>query len=692
MSQAGNVSLTRVRPAAAPKRSVRSAGHGANKNISDENQGYLESARNNDLKFIFITGGVISSLGKGVAGAALGCLLKSMGYTVSMQKLDPYLNTDAGTMNPLQHGEVYVTDDGSETDMDLGHYERFLDVHLPPNSCFTSGYVYSSVFEREREGTEGEYRGKTIQIVPHVTDMIKHMILRKIQSRAQIIMVEIGGTVGDIEGLPFLEAVQELRGDLPARNTLSIHLTFLPYLKSSGETKTKPTQHSVKELRAAGLRPDIIVCRSDEEVTEDTRRKIARTCGLRFDCVFESRHLEHVYMLPEHLADQGLPEKVCEILNLSSEPIDIAPMMEFTRGLRELNDSVRIAVVGKYVDQEQSKAPAATGRRNTYYESYKSVTEALTHAGVRLGRSVDIVHLEADDLAGPGAMERELGRCDGILVPGGFGERGTELMMEAIGTARTGGKPFFGICFGLHLAIVEYARNVLGRAGATSEELRSRDEPDAQDFIYFMESWFSYRTAHLIRRERDDDIGGTMRLGLQPCFLNPGTRAFSAYHEIHKEARRRGWETRRTEAYVYKAPPLTEAHECFSSAFSLELDPVDLDDLSERAARAGRMTVYERHRHRYEINPVFHEALTAETGGDRFVISGEAPDMPGRELDAAPDIPKIMPPRIVEIMELERHPWFLGCQFHPEFLSRPLKPHPLFHGFVKAAIGYKAGR
>jgi CTP synthase len=681
-----------MHPAAAAKRGVRRAGHGPDKNISNENQDYLEMARTNDLKFIFITGGVISSLGKGVAGAALGCLLKSMGYTVSMQKLDPYLNTDAGTMNPLQHGEVYVTDDGSETDMDLGHYERFLDVHLPPNSCFTSGYVYSSVFEREREGTEGEYRGKTIQIVPHVTDMIKHMILRQVLYRAQIIMVEIGGTVGDIEGLPFLEAVQELRGDLPASNSLSIHLTFLPYLKSSGETKTKPTQHSVKELRGAGLRPDIIVCRSDEEVTEDTRRKIARTCGLPFDCVFESRHLEHVYMLPEHLADQALPEKVCEILKLSQEPIDIAPMKEFTAALKSLTETVTIAVVGKYVDQEHSKASGGVRKRNTYYESYKSVTEALTHAGVRLGRKVEIVHLEADDLAGPGAMERELGPCDGILVPGGFGERGTELMMDAIGSARTGGKPFFGICFGLHLAIIEYARNVLGRPTATSEELRPKLAPDAQDFIYFMESWFSYRSASLVRRERDDDIGGTMRLGLQPCFLNPGTRAFDAYHGLHKLARRRGWETRRTSSYVYKAPPLTEANEFFSSAFSKALDPEDLDDLAERAARAGRMTVYERHRHRYEINPIYHEALTAETGGDRFVISGEAPDMPGREPDAPAGTPKLMPPRIVEIMELEKHPWFLGCQFHPEFLSRPLKPHPLFHGFVKAAVEFKAKR
>jgi CTP synthase len=692
MSQADNDSGTRVRPAGAAKRIARHPVHGTNKNISDENQGYLDTARKNNIKFIFITGGVISSLGKGVAGAALGCLLKSMGYTVSMQKLDPYLNTDAGTMNPLQHGEVYVTDDGSETDMDLGHYERFLDVHLPPNSCFTSGYVYSSVFEREREGTEGEYRGKTIQIVPHVTDMIKHMILRKLQSNAQIIMVEIGGTVGDIEGLPFLEAVQELRGDLPANDTLSIHLTFLPYLKSSGETKTKPTQHSVKELRAAGLRPDIIVCRCDEEVSDDTRRKIARTCGLPLASVFESRHLEHVYMLPEHLARQGLPEKVCEILNLEAEPIDIAPMMEFTAALRGLRDTVRIAVVGKYVDQEQAKGPAVGNKRNTYYESYKSVVEALTHAGVKLNREVDIVHLEADDLAGPGAMERELGRCDGILVPGGFGERGTDLMMEAIGTARTGGKPFFGICFGLHLAIIEFARNVLGRARATSEELRPKTDTDAEDFIYFMESWFSYKTGHIIRRERGDDIGGTMRLGLQPCFLNPGTRAFSAYHELHKEARRRGWETRRTGAYVYKSPPLAEAHDCFTSAFSLALDPADLEELSERACRAGRMTVYERHRHRYEINPAMHAALTAETGGDRFVICGEAPDMPGTEKGAPAGQAKVMPPRIVEIMELEKHPWFLGCQFHPEFLSRPLKPHPLFHDFVKAAVEYKAKR
>ncbi|MDR3155341.1 MAG: CTP synthase [Deltaproteobacteria bacterium] len=321
------------------------------RNIRSENISYLKNAERHGLKFIFITGGVISSLGKGVAGASLGSLLKGMGYPVSMQKLDPYLNTDAGTMNPLQHGEVYVTDDGAETDMDLGHYERLLDTHLPENSCFTSGFIYSRVIETERQGSAGEYRGKTIQIVPHVTDMIKHVILRQTLSGARVVMVEIGGTVGDIEGLPFLEAVHELRNELPPRGSLSIHLTYLPYLKSSGETKTKPTQHSVKELRAVGLRPDIIICRSDEDVSEDTRYKIAKTCGVGFDSIFVSKHLEYVYMLPEHFKEQKLVEKVCDLLNLDIKPFDIGPMIRFTSELSGLKKEVRIAVVGKYVDQ-----------------------------------------------------------------------------------------------------------------------------------------------------------------------------------------------------------------------------------------------------------------------------------------------------------------------------------------------------
>jgi CTP synthase len=630
---------------------------------------------------VFITGGVLSSLGKGVAGASLGSLFKGMGYAVSMQKLDPYLNTDAGTMNPLQHGEVYVTDDGAETDMDLGHYERLLDIHLPEFSCFTSGFIYASVIEKEREGSGGEYQGKTIQIVPHVTDMIKHMILRQSLYGARIIMVEIGGTVGDIEGLPFLEAVQELRSDLPPQSTLSIHLTYLPYLRSSGETKTKPTQHSVKELRRAGLRPDIIICRGDEEMTADTKDKIAKTCGLKADSVFDSKHLDYIYMLPEHFAEQGLAERACGLLGLEARPYDIAPIRRFTSGLRGLKKKVRIAVVGKYVDQESRKPGREDRSHATYYESYKSVVEALTHAGVRLGRRAEIVHIEADDLGTPELRERELGPCEGVLVPGGFGDRGYENMLEVIRFARERGKPFFGICFGLQLAVVEYARHVLGMGGATSEEFREDPTsiPEGGDLVYFMESWYSYKLARVVRRSRGSKLGGTMRLGLQPCFLAPGTRAFEAYGHAWDEGRKLG--AQGGGVYLYDQVPLHEGPLVFTTAFSPDIDLDALKGLGDAALRDGRATVYERHRHRFEINPRFHRDLTAPAEGrDRFVISGEAPAMtaPGEDT----------PPSIAEVMELESHPWFLGCQFHPEFLSRPLRPHPLFLGFVRAAAAH----
>jgi CTP synthase len=682
MSQPGKDRDAKVQPAAGWRSIHESPDH--SKNIRSENISYLKNAERHDLKFIFITGGVISSLGKGVAGASLGALLKGMGYAVSMQKLDPYLNTDAGTMNPLQHGEVYVTDDGAETDMDLGHYERLLDTHLPVNSCFTSGFIYSRVIETERQGSAGEYRGKTIQIVPHVTDMIKHVILRQTISGAKVIMVEIGGTVGDIEGLPFCEAVHELRNELPPRNTLSIHLTYLPYLRISGETKTKPTQHSVKELRAVGLRPDIIICRSDEDVTEDTRYKIAKTCGVAFDSIFVSKNLDYVYMLPEHFKEQRLVEKVCELLSLEAKPFDIGPMIRFTSNLAALKKEVRIAVVGKYVDQESPKDRQEGVKKKpiTYYESYKSVIEALSHAGVRHGRRVDICPLEADDFKFLDIAE-ELSSCDGILVPGGFGDRGYEQMLAVIRYAREGGKPFFGICFGLQLAIVEYARNVLGLPHASSEEFRNPlSDPPGEDFIYFMSSWYNYRTGTIDYRKRDSSIGGTMRLGLQPCFLNPGTRAYSAYRGAYDEGLRRGAENR---SYVYDEVPLTESINVYRTAFSQDIDPKTLADLERDAREKGLLTVYERHRHRYEINPAFHAVLTLGPGGaDRFVISGEAPKFTVKGQNT--------PPHIVEVMELEKHPWFLGCQFHPEFLSRPLRPHPLFLDFVKAASDFKDRR
>ncbi|MDR1039990.1 MAG: CTP synthase [Deltaproteobacteria bacterium] len=804
-----------------------SPGEAKGKPIRDENEYYLDLVRDHEIKFIFVTGGVLSSLGKGLAAASLGCLLKSMGYRVAMQKMDPYLNTDAGTMNPLQHGEVYVTGDGAETDMDLGHYERFLDLSLSNDSCFTSGYIYKSVFDRERRGAEGDYKGKTVQIVPHVTDMIKHMILRLAAKDPppKIIIVEIGGTVGDIEGLPFLEAVQELRADLFSRyledplkanvqkgaglgkkspafwrrvnpspplpldiqavlpqdigqgpapeagpgpasvagpnslngarpvakfltsNSISIHLSYLPFLKGSGETKTKPTQHSVKELRAAGLRPDIIICRSDEEISDSSIKKVARTCALPIERVIRSNQLDDVYSLPQHFADQGLPQKVCDLLGLDSKrPVDIGPLNDFSarlKSIKKCENALQIAVVGKYVEQDSEPlqplpAPdpdSAPRSRDEYLESYKSVTEALTHAGVSLDRHVEIHLLDADDLALETVLHESerLGRTvkaddldpkvlvdavgkklkdfDGILVPGGFGLRGTNSMIAAIMYAREAKKPFFGICFGMQLAVVEFARNVLGHDHARSQEVTHEIEKEqmrkqeeltyerdagkrrklneeivrldgmkdkvAEHFIYFMPNWYDYLTDDMKKRHINDDKGGTMRLGVHPCFLYPDTKAFKAYNDLYDEGCRSANATGRLD-YAYNEPPLNLAFNAFGWK-PVSKRQNELNELTLHADRLGLLTVYERHRHRYEVNPEpdanLLALLTKGKNGLKLVASGKSP-----ELEGCADL--------IEIMELDPHPWFVGCQFHPEFLSRPLRPHPLFHGFVKAAIAY----
>ncbi|MDR2339637.1 MAG: CTP synthase [Deltaproteobacteria bacterium] len=675
--------------------------------IEEINQLAIDSSK---TKFIFVTGGVISSLGKGVAGASLGALLKAKGYSVSMQKLDPYLNTDAGTMNPLQHGEVFVTDDGAETDMDLGHYERFLDQHLPENSCFTSGYIYSAVIKKERSGRH--YRGQTIQIVPHITNEIKHYILRQTYGKApDIVIVEIGGTVGDIEGLPFCEAVHELRQQLPPERSLSVHLTYVPYLESSGETKTKPTQHSVKELRAVGLQPDIIICRCKVEISPDSKRKIARSCGIGPDAVFTSPDVKSIYELPEILHKQRLVDTVSKLLDLrnDTEP-DMAPLENFTRTLSRLGspqdeeeaqrDTINILIVGKYVSQDREKGeraahdltearPGQDGQGKPsqdilerldceiYRESYKSVHEALCHAGVALNKRVEVSYIESDEIKGHNT-ERLLSGYDGVLIPGGFDFRGTDELIMAIGHARRTKLPFFGICFGLQLAVIEYARGVLGMEGATSEEFFPTSRDSGDNVIYLMERWFEYHTGDIETRGPSTPKGGTMRLGLKPCLLIPGSKAYDAYRNTYDEGNKRP-----EAAYHYPEVPLRESHLQYRSLQDLAaINEENLEEVEAYVKGQNLMTVYERHRHRFEINPAFHKRLTDPSlgKGDHLVISGEAPKFrkPGAE----------MPPHIVEIMELKNHPWFLGCQFHPEFLSRPLRPHPLFLGFIGAAIEF----
>jgi CTP synthase len=654
-------------------------------NVDLSNKNIIKSSK---TKFIFITGGVISSLGKGVAGASLGALLKSRGLQVSMQKLDPYLNTDAGTMNPQQHGEVYVTDDGAETDMDLGHYERFLDSNLPPHSCFTSGYIYTEVIKKEREGKL--YDGKTIQIVPHITDMIKHYILRQTypwwdSGGPDVVIVEIGGTVGDIEGLPFCEAVHELILQLQRDRAISIHLTYLPYLKSSGEFKTKPTQHSVKELRAVGLRPDIIICRCQEEVPPESKEKIAKTCGVLPDCIFTSPDMGNIYMLPEHFDNQKLVDKVCELLRIENiGPVNIKALSKFTRSFEKLKKNINIAIVGKYVNQAkrsgQENDLLDEGKRNSIYlESYKSVQEALCHAGVKRDAKVEVTYLEYDELS-PETMAEKLSPYDGVLVPGGFGGRGMEELITTIRHLRENEIPFFGICLGLQLAVIEYAKHILKIDGANSIEFDPDCKAKGGDVIYLMNCWYEYRSGQVVFRDERSNIGGTMRLGLKPCLLVPGTKAYDAYRITYNEANKS-----KEAVYRYKEVALRQSVIDYRYSFH-KLDPESLAKTEEDIEKRNLMTIYERHRHRYEINPAFHKRLTEPNspGDDYFVLSGEAPSFttPGIEL----------PPRIVEIMELQNHPWFVGCQFHPEFLSRPLKPHPLFLGFIDAAIKFDEKR
>ncbi len=540
-------------------------------------------------KFIFVTGGVLSSLGKGLAAAAIGALLESRGLTVTFQKLDPYINVDPGTMNPFQHGEVFVTDDGAETDLDMGHYERFTNALMAQKNNYTSGRIYYSVITKERRG---EYLGGTVQVIPHITDEIKAAVLQ-LDGSVDVAIIEIGGTVGDIEGLPFIEAIRQLRGDLGRENSLYIHLTLIPYIRAAGEVKTKPTQHSVRELRADGIQPDILVCRTEVPLSDDLKAKIGLFCDVSTDAVITAIDVDTIYEVPLRLHKEGIDTKILELLNIWTGKPNIAPWEELVRKIKNPKDTITIAITGKYVDLT---------------ESYKSLHESLVHGGVANDVKVELRYISAEDLEEKDSAALLEG-CHGILVPGGFGKRGVEGKIKAITYARENKIPFFGICLGMQLAVVEYARNVLGLKMANSTELDAKT-PDP--VIYLIKEWFDYRTKQMQVRDETSDLGGTLRLGAYPCVLNEKTFAKKAY---------------------------------------------------------GAKEISERHRHRYEFNNDYRAQL--EENG--LVISGTSPDN-----------------NLVEIVEIAEHPWFLGCQFHPEFKSKPMKPHPLFRDFITAAIAHKA--
>ena len=539
-------------------------------------------------KFIFVTGGVLSSLGKGLASAAIGALLESRGLTVTFQKLDPYINVDPGTMNPFQHGEVYVTDDGAETDLDMGHYERYTSAVMAQKNNYTSGRIYYSVITKERRG---EYLGGTVQVIPHITDEIKAAV-RQLDGSVDVAIIEIGGTVGDIEGLPFIEAIRQLRGDLGREYTLFVHLTLVPYIKTAGEVKTKPTQHSVRELRADGIQPDILVCRTEVPLEDSLKSKIALFCNVPQDAVITAIDVDTIYELPLHLHKEGLDSKILELLNIWTGAPNIKPWEELVENIKNPQNEVTIAITGKYVDLT---------------ESYKSLHEALVHGGLANGTKVNLEYISAECLESKNVASL-LDSCDGILVPGGFGSRGVEGKIKAINYARKNKVPFFGICLGMQLAVVEFSRDVLGLSKANSTEL---DETTPDPVIYLIKEWFDYRTNEMQIRDEESDLGGTLRLGAYPCILKEKTNASEAY---------------------------------------------------------ARSEISERHRHRYEFNNDYRQAL--EDHG--LVISGTSPDN-----------------NLVEIVELADHPWFLGCQFHPEFKSKPMQPHPLFRDFISAALKHK---
>lgn len=539
-------------------------------------------------KFIFITGGVLSSLGKGLAAAAIGALLESRGLKITFQKLDPYINVDPGTMNPFQHGEVYVTDDGAETDLDLGHYERYTSAVLGQDNNYTSGRIYHSVISKERRG---EYDGGTVQVIPHITNEIKDAILQ-LDGSVDVAIIEIGGTIGDIEGQPFLEAVRQFRIDNGRENAVFVHVTWVPYIKTAGEVKTKPTQHSVKELRAIGIQPDILLCRTENKLSDDIKAKIALFCNVDPRDVITAQDVDSIYEVPICFHKEGLDDKILKHLNVWTGQPRLENWHELIKKVKEPAKKVTIAIIGKYVDLT---------------ESYKSLHEALVHGGVANDARVNLRYVSAEDLEtkNPDSL---LDGCDGILVPGGFGKRGVPGKINAITYAREKKVPYFGICLGMQLAVIEFARNIAGMADADSTEFTHDTE---HPVIYLMKEWYDYRTDEVQVRDETSDRGGTLRLGAYPCRMKESTFAHNAYQ---------------------------------------------VDDISER------------HRHRFEFNNEFREQL--EAAG--LIISGTSPDN-----------------NLVEIVELEDHPWFLGCQFHPEFKSGPMKPHPLFRDFIKAALAQR---
>ncbi len=537
-------------------------------------------------KYIFVTGGVLSSLGKGLASASIGMLLESRGLNVSLIKLDPYINVDPGTMNPFQHGEVFVTDDGTETDLDLGHYERFVNVRLTADHNFTTGKIYNSVITKERRG---DYLGGTVQVIPHITDEIKNSIKLRTED-VDIVIVEIGGTIGDIESLPFLEAIRQFRFDVGRENAIYIHLTFVPYIPTAGEVKTKPTQHSVKELRSIGIQPDILLCRTGRFLSDDIKAKIALFCNLSQDAVFTAKDVDCIYEVPLIYHQEGLDQKILEQLNVWTGSPHLDAWRALMDKVKHPAATVKIAVVGKYTDLT---------------ESYKSLNEALFHGSVANDANLDLMFVDSSTIhtQKDAAM---LGDADGILVPGGFGSRGVEGKILAIQYAREHAIPFLGICLGMQLAVVEFARHVAGIKTAHSSEF---DQDAADPVIYLMREWFDEKTQTVERRDADSEKGGTMRLGAYPCKL------------VDKDSR--AWKAYRTE------------------------------------------NIFERHRHRYEFNNGYLKKL--EDRGLRFTGLSPKEDL-------------------VEIVEITDHPWFLGCQFHPEFKSRPLEPHPLFREFIRAAL------
>ncbi|MBA2693476.1 MAG: CTP synthase [Rubrobacter sp.] len=527
---------------------------------------------NGETKYIFVTGGVVSSIGKGTSAAALAMLLKSRGFKVVLQKFDPYINVDPGTMNPYQHGEVFVTDDGAETDLDLGHYERFLDENLGKLSNVTTGSVYWEVISRERRG---DYLGATVQVIPHITNEIKNRIGRLGKDK-DIVITEIGGTVGDIESLPFLEAIRQFRNDVGRKNVLYMHVSYVPYIDAAGELKTKPTQHSTQRLREIGISADVLLCRADRPIAEDIRKKIALFGDADLDSVIPAEDVETLYDIPLHLHDAGLDELVLDKLGLAAPPARLEEWRDLVGRLKSAEETVKVAVIGKYIKLR---------------DAYLSVVEALEHAGGAHNVNVELDWVDSEQLDTPENVAERLDSADGMVVFGGFGERGVEGMVGAARYARESGKPYLGLCLGMQIAVVEYARNVAGLEMANSTEF---DEETPHPVVGIMPDQVGV------------DLGGTMRLGSWPCKLEPGTLAFEVYE-------------------------------------------TDL--------------VHERHRHRYEVNNDYREVL--EEAGMTF--SGTSPDG-----------------KLVEISELRNHPFFIGSQFHPEFKSRPLRPHPLFDGFVGA--------